>query len=402
MRNGTKYSIGLAFIAIVAVFSTSCGGGLGGMGGGGGGLSGQCSADFGASAAARKLGAFVDATNAFTTAANDIAGGLTNACKDMGRELGLSDADMAASGDTPEVKAACDAVAAKIRSELQDLRASASLTISVVAQPPVCEVSMSATADCYAECEVDVDPGEVNVQCEGGEIRGGCSGECSGSCSVEANAECSGKCEGTCSAGCTGTCQGTCDGTCSATGADGQCNGRCQGECQGTCSAGCQGSCSGSCVVEAQASCQGECRGECSVEFTEPRCTGEVRPPSASADCQASCSAKLEAQAECRPGHVAVNIEGNVAENVSERVGRLRNAFESGFPAIMALKAKVERLGAAGRAVVDTGSRLPDAVGELGLNAVGCATSAVGALGEATASVSVSVEVSASVSASAG
>ncbi len=163
-----KFGLIVALVGASVALSSSCGGGIGGLGGGGG-LSAQCSGDFGASASARKLNAFVDATNTFVDAANDIAGSLTNACKDMGHELGLSDADMAASGDTPEVKAACDAVTAKIRSEVQDLRASASLTISVVAEPPVCEVSMSASADCYASCEVDVDPGEVSMQCDGGE-----------------------------------------------------------------------------------------------------------------------------------------------------------------------------------------------------------------------------------------
>jgi hypothetical protein len=393
----------MALLAVAAVLATSCGGGLGGIGGGGGGgVAAACSGDYGATAAAKKLKAFADATNSFATAANDIAGSLTNACKDMGHELGLSDSDMAASGDVPEVKAACDAVSAKIRSEISDLRASASLTISVQAEPPKCEVSVDATADCYGRCEANVDPGEVDVQCEGGELRGGCSAECSGSCAVEASARCEGACEGTCEGGCNGTCQGTCDGTCSATGEDGQCNGRCDGTCQGTCSANCQGNCSGQCVAEVSGSCSGECRGGCSVEFTEPRCTGTVRPPSASAECQASCNAELEARAECRPGHARVVIEGNVGSDAEERVGRLRQALEVGLPQVMALHAKVHRLSGAAEAMLQTGRDIPNAVQSLGAGAIQCASAAAGAIPQATASVSVSVEVSASVSASAG
>ena len=298
-------------LVICGALITSCGGGLGGLGGygsgsgggtgsGGGGLSSNCRGDFGAAASAQKLEAFLLATSSFLGAAAEIEGSLGSTCLDMGSELGIPEAELR--GGTPLARSACTAVSNKIRSELQALRASASLRIAIHAEPPVCEVSIDAYGGCMAECDASFDPGEVTLQCEGGEIRGTCSAQCTGHCAVDVQGQCSGVCEGTCSAGCTGTCNGRCDGTCSATGADGQCNGSCQGQCQGTCSAGCQGGCRGQCVVSAQAECSGECRGGCSVEWQQPRCTGTVRPPSASAECRASCDARIDAQAQCRPG----------------------------------------------------------------------------------------------------
>lgn len=383
------------------VLSMSCGGALPG-GGGLGGLSADCSGDFGAGAAAAKLEAFLTATNDFTTTAGEINTALIQACKDMGSELGLPAADMEPQGDTPAVRAACAPVAAKIQAELADLRATAHLEIVIVATPPVCEVSIDAYGGCMAECDVEYQPGSVDVQCEGGELRGGCSAECTGQCSVEASGQCSGACEGTCSGSCTGTCSGACEGTCATRNAEGQCEGRCNGTCRGTCSAGCTGSCSGQCSVQASGSCSGECRGGCSVEFTAPRCTGVVRPPQASADCQASCDARLDAQAECRPGQATIDIRGDVASNVEERVGRLRQAIESGMPVVGVLARKMRRLAVSGAAMIRAGADVPDAVASLGVNATRCAGQAVAALPQATAQISVSIEVSASFSASAG
>jgi len=387
-----------------SILLLSCAGGLGQAGGGGGGsagISSQCRGGFGASASARKLSAFVNASADFAAGADDIARTLESACSDMGRELGIPASQMAASGDTPAVKAACDAVAAKIQSEMTDLRATGELRVTIVSEPPRCEVSVDAYASCAAECEVDYDPGQVEMQCDGGEMRGGCSAECTGSCSVEASASCSGTCEGTCSGSCNGSCNGTCEGECSATNAQGQCTGTCSAGCQGSCEGGCDGTCEGSCVVEASGSCEGECRGGCSVEFQEPSCTGTVRAPSVSADCEASCDAQLDARAECTAGHTEVTIEGNVGADAEERLGRLRQALSNGLPRILSVGAKLERLQRSGQTLVNRAGDVPGAVNNLGLTAVSCATQSVAALGDAFGSVSVSVNVSVSVSASA-
>ena len=406
--NRIKFSIMLSTAVLLA---TACGGGLGGMGGGemgglsggdSGGMSSECSADFGASGPAAKLEAFLLATSTFVGTAAQLEASLKDTCLQMGAELGIPESEMAASGNTPAVKAACDAVSAKLRSEMTDLRASANLRIAVVATPPVCEVRVDAYAQCAGSCDATYTPGSAELRCEGGEIRGGCSAQCEGSCSVEASGVCSGACEGTCAASCTGVCQGTCEGTCRTRAADGSCNGACEGTCRGTCSAGCTGSCEGQCVVRAQASCSGECRGGCSVTMTEPRCTGSITPPRVEADCQASCDARMNAEAECTPGSVEVTVTGAVSSNIEERVNHLKAALKMGLGNVLAVKLKLERLAASASAMGRTAGDLPGAVASLGLQAAACVSSAATALPRATASISVSVEVSASVSGSAG
>ena len=396
--------------AVVALsWLTSCGGGFGALGGGGSGsanasgsagLSSQCSADFGATQAATKLEAFLLATSKFIGSAADVERSVIDTCKDMGETLGIPAAEMNPSGNTPPVRAACDPVSAKIQSEIQHLRVSAQLQVVVAARPPVCEVSVDAYAGCMAECDVEVEPGQVDLQCEGGELRGQCSAECSGRCAVRASGSCQGSCEGTCSAGCQGTCNGVCHGTCSAQGPNGECQGRCDGECQGSCEGGCTGQCQGQCVAEVSGGCEGECRGGCSVEFQEPRCTGVVEPPRANVDCEAACDARFEAEANCRPGELYVDVQGSITDE--GRVGRLRNAVQSGLPALMAFNAKLDRMAQAGGEVGRRVADLPGAVRTLGLQAAACATEAAAAIPRAAASVSVSIEVTASVSASAG
>ena len=396
-------------LCAAAVLATACGGGFGtlggtgGMSGGGaGGGEARCDGDFGAGAAAGKLEAFLLATSTFTGTAAELESSLKDTCLQMGAELGLPESAMAPSGNTPAVKAACDAVAQKLRSEMSDLRGAARLQIQVISTPPVCEVNIDAYAQCAAGCDATYTPGSAQIQCEGGEIRGGCSAQCTGSCAVEASGTCSGSCEGTCSASCTGVCQGTCEGTCRTRAADGSCNGACQGTCRGTCSAGCTGSCQGQCVVQAQASCQGECRGGCSVEMTEPRCTGTVVPPRIEAECQASCDGRLNAQAECTPGTVEVVITGNVSSNLEERVNHLKAALRIGLANVRVTELKLRRLAASAQAMGRTAREIPGAVGTLGLRAGSCIAAAAAAIPPATVNISVSIEVSASVSASAG
>ena len=376
---------------------TNVPGGPGGGGGGGGSAGGELSSEcqnlsVEASASAMKMASFVRATDAFVKATGDLQGSLKDTCVAMGDELGID-----TSGD---VQAVCNRVGDAIRTEMNSLRAEANLTIEVAATPPRCEISMEAYASCAAECQVDVDPGEIDVQCEGGQIVGECSAQCTGECSVEVSGACQGSCEGTCTAQCQGTCQGACDGECSARGADGQCNGTCSGACHGSCSGGCQGSCEGECWVEGQASCSGECRGGCSVDYEAPRCTGEVRPPSVSAECKASCDAKMEASMECEPGSAEVVVRGEVSSNMEEKVARVKAALKAGWAQLQAIKAKLQRLKASGNAVLEAGRGLRGSGGAMLSTAGSCVVEAVGILPAAIASVGVSVDVSVSVSAS--
>jgi modification target Cys-rich repeat protein len=228
-----------------------------------------------------------------------------------------------------------------------------------------------------AECEAQVDPGSVDITCEGGEIRGTCDAECTGRCAVAI--------EGSCS----GTCEGSCEGTCSARNADGSCAGTCDGTCHGEC------------VVDAQASCSGECRGGCSVEYREPYCTGTLRRPTASARCRASCDARIEASARCTPGETNISIDGGMDAASQARYAQVQAAIREGVSAILAIRTRVQRLSTAGAEIVRTAPEIPEAAATVSIGAVACATAAAATCAEAAASVSVSVEVSVSVSASA-
>lgn len=378
-------TIGILGLALLA---GSCGPAYtGGRGTRGIGVSRSCQAGFGAGAAAKKLGAFIGAAATFTEEANELGLTVTATCLDMGHTLGLADAEMRpATSEVLPVEAACGAVAAKLRSEVTDLRASARLEVAVEATPPVCEVRIDAYAQCIAECEVEYQPAEIDIECRGGEIRGGCSGECRGRCAVDARASCDAYCEGTCT--------GACDGSCSVLGPDGQCAGTCDGTCQGRCE--------GRCVADVRGGCEGECRGECSVEWERPRCTGTLQPPQASAECKAACEARVDAQAECRPGSLYVDVRGEVASDYDERVARLRQAVQAGLPTLRTAGAKFDRMRAAGRDMVDAGRALPEAVATIGASAFACATQAVAAVADASITVTASIEVSASVSASVG
>jgi hypothetical protein len=216
-----------------------------------------------------------------------------------------------------------------------DINANVDGGLAIEYQPPRCQasvnVSVEAQAKCEAKvgCEVDANPGELSVACEG-TCTGGCSGSCSGnfSCEVEApSIACEGQCEGSCTleAGgeCSGTCRGTCMGQCSAQDAEGNCAGTCDGMCTGNCeltvAAECSGSCTGKCLVnQGSASCTGDvsCRGSCDAECTGG-CEGNFTPPSVSADCEASAdcqaSAKAEANAslECTPPQLSVDFAFN-------------------------------------------------------------------------------------------
>jgi len=334
----------------------------------------MCGGDFGSSHAAAKLESFFAATIAFQDAAADAQQDLIVACQRTGRALGMAEADLAGSG-TDGLRQVCGNVEGELRTAIASLRAS--YTIEVDSTPPHCEVSVDAYGGCMAECEAEVDPGSVDITCEGGEIRGTCDATCTGRCAASVNGSCS------------GTCEGACNGTCAARNADGSCAGACDGTCNGTC------------VVEAQASCSAECRGGCSVEYREPYCTGRVRRPTASARCRASCDARIEATARCTPGETNISIDGGMDAASAARYAQVQTAIREGVSAILAIRARVERLRDAGTEIVRIAPEVPEAAATVSIGAVVCATAAAGATVDAASSVSVSVEVSVSVSASA-
>lgn len=366
----------VVLLALALVPLTGCPPRGRGAGGGGGGSLASCNGDFGATHAAAKIEAFLAAVIAFDDAAMGIESDLLGACQRAGRALGMEEADLAGAG-SDGIRAVCGAVEARLRTEMDAVRASAGGTIAIDSRPPHCEISVDAYAGCMAECEATVDPGSVEITCEGGELRGYCDAECTGSCAVDVEASCSGVCEG------------SCEGTCTARNADGSCNGTCDGACHGRC------------VVSGSASCSGECRGGCSVTYREPYCTGRVRRPTASARCRASCDARIEATARCTPGEMHVNVTAGLDADGQARLARVQAAMRDGISAILGIRTRVERLRDAGAEIIRLAPEIPSSAAAVGISAAVCASAAAGAVVNASASISVSVEVSVSVSATA-
>ncbi len=301
-------------------------------------LQARCGAGFGASASARKLESFMSASVSFMGAAQDLHGVLLDGCQDIGRRLGVPEEQLTGAGGEPDVRAVCAAASAALRAELQDLRVQAKLEVQVEATPPHCDISVDAYASCAAQCDASVDPGKLDVQCEGGQIVGKCSGTCAGDCRV------------------------------------------------------------GATWVSGQAHCEGLCRGACSGAFEEPRCTGTVQPSNVEAECNAACNAKLDAEARCTPGEAHVAVRGAVESNLNERVARVRGAIEGAGTAVLAARAKLERLVGSGKLLLRAADDVPKAVGEIGLSAAACAAESAAGIINASASISVSFEASISVS----
>ena len=354
----------------------SGGGGGGGSAGGSAGFGAQCRGDFGANASAQRFEAFMAATYEFDRSARDLQRTLLDACREMGQRLEMPAAQLA--GDGPEgTRAVCNAVSTQLRQEMAAIRQGSEVRAEMRSQPPRCEARFDVYAECAARCDVNVEPGQVEMVCTGGELRGGCSGSCSGRCAVDASARCEGRCEG------------MCDGTCSATAADGSCAGQCDGTCRGQC------------VAEVSGQCQGECRGECSVEWERPRCTGEMRPPQVSAECRAACDAQVNAQVECQPGRAELVVTGGMDAEAEARAARVREAIAIGMGTVITVRERVQRLNASGREVVSRMRELPSAIRTLGVTAAACSTAALANFQQSMSSVSVTLEVSVSVSASA-
>jgi hypothetical protein len=274
----------------------------------------------------------------------------TEACRAMGRDLGLTDAHMAPRSNEPGAasQAACGALSTQIDAILRQ-----GVSVRVQATPPACQANASAKAQCDGACDVELDPGAIVAQCEPARLSGYCRGQCRGQCD--------------------GTCQGQCQGTCTARDAQGNCVGRCQGTCTGSCDATCH------------ASCQGQ--------WEAPRCEGMVRPPSADADCNASCSAHAELSATCTPGHV--EVEG--AQNLDMAV-RLAATLRAHLPLLLHAEVALgKRIAGSVKTVVDVGAQLPRVVGDAGAEGLACIAAGSNASVQASMRINVTVQASASV-----
>lgn len=237
--------------------------------------------------------------------------------------------DLGGTGDYKSGEEACKAAAKAVGDFKAKLGAKASCGLDV--DPPKCGASLDAYAKCEGKCDANFKPGEAKIECEPGKLQGECSGQCEGSCEASGGAKCQGECNGKCDATLKGKCAGTCDGKCDGKPGKAECKGTCEGKCDAEVKGECSGSCSGGCQMKAKAECKGTCTGSCSVEMKAPKCTGQVKPPQASAECNARCDAHASAHVECTPAHVVAKCEGAADAKLQ---AQLKGAVEKNFPVI--------------------------------------------------------------------
>ncbi|HFE45112.1 MAG TPA: hypothetical protein ENJ18_06400 [Nannocystis exedens] len=365
------------------------------------------------------FGAVLDYSASINTVNANIRGELDAMAISVGLEPGAAGAD---------IKAAIDA----------KLNAAISGGLKITAKPAQCSASVDIAASAAAECDVEVDPGEVDVRCEGScTIDASAQADCAATGNLRCegtapNLECSGTCTGDCNlqvAGtCEGTCNGTCDGTCSVENGNGDCAGACDGMCQGTCelTAGgsCEGQCEGTCewdpgMAECDAGLEARCEAAAEANVAcEGGCKGTVEPPEVSAECSATVEAKAEASIECTPPSIDISwqwsaeLEGDVKAQGEFKAWI--TGFKGQLAGLLAATAKAEILvdgvanlsGAAEAAVSGAATEL-QASGDLKASiGAACALTELkdvaGLLGSAGGELKASLEASVEITAMAG
>jgi hypothetical protein len=338
----------------------------------------------------------------------NLEGEVATACGNLAKDLGVPDDQIAPKEDGPgkKAEAACDAAAKAIG----ELKAKAGGKLVIETKPPQCRAKVSVMAECAGKCDATVKPGEVKVECEGGKLAGKCEGKCEGQCTVEGGAKCEGTCSGTCSGACkgeiSGKCDGNCNGKCDGKDSKGKCAGSCEGKCDGKADAVCNGECGGTCDAKCEANvkgeCSGTCSGGCSVEFKEPKCEGEVKPPEMSAECKANCDAEVKSDLECDAGQVFVKASGAADYQAGLK---LKTAFEKNLPALIrvsvGMKDQVSSVAGNVKASLEGVQAAVSGGGAAALKVAGCFAASLDAQAKAAVSIDVSVKASASASASA-
>ncbi len=297
------------------------------------------------------IDAFFGAVVTFSQAAIDVSAGIEAELRALAVSLDLDPAAGAA-----EIRAAIEA---KVSAAIEG-----GLTLNY--NPPQCVVTAEAAVAATARCDASVDPGMVNIECQGTcDLEAGVEASCDADAELKCVAQapsvaCSGLCEGTCSAmggvACEGVCNGECAGECSVRNASGDCAGRCEGTCKGTCeltaAAECGGQCEGTCtytppnaMCDANAQVRCEAKGDARIDC-DGRCNGEVTPPRASAECEASAKAEVNAKIDCRPPTVQITWQWSPKfENDAQAQAEFRAwivGFKGRFAALLAATRRVE------------------------------------------------------------
>jgi hypothetical protein len=329
---------------------------------------------------------------------------ITTACRSMAQELDAPQAEQDAATAEKDKRKALDLWCKSAVTAIATFKAKAGGTLTLDVQPPKCEASISAKANCQAQCSgsAKCDLKANPPKCTGGSLEVACKGECK--VKASGSVSCTGKCEGSCSGSCTAEggveCAGKCEGTCEASAsgggtgiqADGTCNGVCKGSCSvtapsATCEGSCQGSCNASCTGTAEASAK--CDGECVADYEPISCTGGKLEGGCQveAKCDANCDASVSAKAECTPPSINVAFSG--AADV-QAAGKLQAVFEANLGLIFAFQARLEgmaqltgTIGGNADVIVDIKAACIPAV----IAAAAAARADVEAAGSATASV---------------
>jgi len=310
---------------------------------------GTVSASIGGGAQAQvAVQAVSDFSGIAAAAIDDITTACRNIATDLDGDKTKANAAEQMADKKDKMKAWCELAVASIGT----FKATAGGTLALVVNPPMCNVSVSAKANCQAKCsgsascDVKANPpvctgGKLEISCKGGctgeagasvKCEGGCSGSCTGSCTAMGGVQCAGTCEGACegntqNGAATGKCEGMCKGTCSATAPSVKCEGSCQGSCDAKC--------------EAKAGATIKCDGKCDGDFEPLKCEGGKLEGGCKADvkCDGNCDASVSAKAECTPPSISVQFTGEADVNAA---GRIQATFEANLPLIFAFKARLE------------------------------------------------------------
>lgn len=303
--------------------------------------------NFGASADARKVQAFLQATVDLNFSINDLSTNLITVCRNIGNAIGVpTTAYVPMTAGEAQVTTTCRPVYTEIQSIIRAaVPTNARLTLT--AQPPVCNVDLSFAARCNAQCTASA-TAEV-PQCSG-QVVAQCAGSCAGSC--------------------TGTCAGTC-ATMSGT--------QCAGNCAGTCT--------------------GECRGACSVA-SSLRCEGQWNVMT-NAQCSGACDAQARARATCTPGMVNVSVAAMGGDAAARaRLQTLITALQANLATFEALKQRGEVIIGQAQTFLTTVEPALQSAGTVSATAALCSVRAVALSAEAAAKATASVQVTAQFSAS--
>ena len=349
--------------------------------------------------------AVADFAGIASAAVDDITASCRSIAQDLDAPKADQDAAEAKTAKREKMKAWCDLAVSAVGT----VKASAGGTLKIDFQPPKCEASISAKANCQAKCSgsASCDLKANPPTCEGGSLEVACKGECTAKAgaSLKCEGSCSGSCKGSCTAEGGVACEGKCEGTCEGSGgagtsgvqADGTCKGTCKGTCSVTapnvqCSGSCNGECSASCTGSANASVK--CDGECKAEYEPLKCSGgELKGGcKAEAKCEGNCDASVKAKAECSPPSLKVVFTG--AANV-QAAGKLKATFEANLGVILAFKARLDGMAKIAGSFSGNVSAVTDIK-------AACIPAMVGAVGNAVEDVSGSVSASASIAGSAG